>query len=146
VLKISAAFQLWLAGPPGPSARPTVRRDIRVRPRPVISLAALSHRKRMTNSWSTGRTGRGGDPAFRLLPCSPRWAAAFLSYDFWRGFCEIEGVAAIKVAPFKPYQTLDVARGLVDSGRAGEIAPVHGATTITSFGLLAGNTARSRRQ
>jgi dihydrodipicolinate synthase/N-acetylneuraminate lyase len=45
-----------------------------------------------------------------------------LSYEFWRGFCAIERVAAIKVAPFNRYQTLDVVRGVVHSGRAGEIA------------------------
>lgn len=45
-----------------------------------------------------------------------------LSYEFWRGFCEIEQVAAIKVAPFNRYQTLDVVRGLIHSGRAPEIA------------------------
>jgi dihydrodipicolinate synthase/N-acetylneuraminate lyase len=45
-----------------------------------------------------------------------------LSYEFWRGFCEIERVAAIKVAPFHRYQTLDVVRAVVHSGRAEEIA------------------------
>jgi dihydrodipicolinate synthase/N-acetylneuraminate lyase len=45
-----------------------------------------------------------------------------LSYEFWRGFCEIESVAAIKVAPFNRYQTVDVLRGVEDSGRAAEIA------------------------
>jgi dihydrodipicolinate synthase/N-acetylneuraminate lyase len=45
-----------------------------------------------------------------------------LSYEFWRRFCEIEGVAAIKVAPFNRYQTLDVVRAVQASGRAGEIA------------------------
>jgi dihydrodipicolinate synthase/N-acetylneuraminate lyase len=52
----------------------------------------------------------------------PSVGGRLLSYEFWRGFCEIEGVAAIKVAPFNRYQTLDVARGVWDSGRAGEIA------------------------
>jgi dihydrodipicolinate synthase/N-acetylneuraminate lyase len=45
-----------------------------------------------------------------------------LSHDFWRRFCEIEAVAAIKVAPFNRYQTLDVVRAVAESGRAGEIA------------------------
>ncbi len=45
-----------------------------------------------------------------------------LSYEFWREFCQIEGVAAIKVAPFNRYQTLDVVRGVAESGRASEIA------------------------
>ena len=45
-----------------------------------------------------------------------------LSYEFWREFCQIEAVAAVKVAPFNRYQTLDVVRGVADSGRAAEIA------------------------
>ncbi len=45
-----------------------------------------------------------------------------LSYDFWREFCRIENVMAIKVAPFDRYRTLDVMRAVCDSGRAREIA------------------------
>jgi dihydrodipicolinate synthase/N-acetylneuraminate lyase len=45
-----------------------------------------------------------------------------LSYEFWRGFCDIENVVAIKVAPFNRYQTLDVVRAVRASGRADEIA------------------------
>lgn len=40
-----------------------------------------------------------------------------LSYDFWRRFAEIEQVCAVKIAPFNRYQTLDVVRGIADSGR-----------------------------
>ncbi len=45
-----------------------------------------------------------------------------LDVSFWREFAAIENVAAIKIAPFSRYQTLDVVRGVVESGRAGEIA------------------------
>ena len=45
-----------------------------------------------------------------------------LPYEFWREFCEIENVAAIKVAPFDRYSTLEVLRAVCESGRAGEIA------------------------
>ncbi len=45
-----------------------------------------------------------------------------LSADFWRRFCEIEAVVAIKAAPFNRYHTVDVARGIAESGRAGDIA------------------------
>jgi len=40
-----------------------------------------------------------------------------LSYGFWREFAEIQNVIAIKVAPFNRYQTLDVVRAVVESGR-----------------------------
>ena len=52
----------------------------------------------------------------------PSVGGRVLSYEFWRRFCEIPAVAAIKVAPFNRYQTLDVARAVVESGRAAEIA------------------------
>jgi dihydrodipicolinate synthase/N-acetylneuraminate lyase len=52
----------------------------------------------------------------------PSVGGRLLSYQFWRQFCEIPGVAAIKVAPFNRYQTLDVVRGVIESGRAAEIA------------------------
>ena len=40
-----------------------------------------------------------------------------LPYSFWRQFAEIENVIAIKIAPFNRYQTLDVVRAIVESGR-----------------------------
>lgn len=52
----------------------------------------------------------------------PSVGGRLLSYDFWRQFCELDRVAAIKVAPFNRYHTLDVVRGLLDSGRGREIA------------------------
>ncbi len=45
-----------------------------------------------------------------------------LNVDFWREFAAIENVVAIKIAPFNRYQTYDVVRGVVESGRADEIA------------------------
>jgi len=45
-----------------------------------------------------------------------------LPYEFWREFARIENVVAIKMAPFNRYQTIDVLRGVIDSGRAAEIA------------------------
>src|SRR2546425_8784163 len=45
-----------------------------------------------------------------------------LPFEFWRAFAEIENVVAIKIAPFNRYQTIDVVRAVVESGRAGEIA------------------------
>jgi len=45
-----------------------------------------------------------------------------LPYAFWREFAEIPQVAAVKIAPFNRYQTLDVVRAVADSGRADEIA------------------------
>jgi Dihydrodipicolinate synthetase family len=45
-----------------------------------------------------------------------------LSYDFWREFAKIENVVAIKMAPFNRYQTIDILRGVIDSGHARDIS------------------------
>lgn len=45
-----------------------------------------------------------------------------LDTDFWREFAKIKNVVAIKMAPFDRYDTLDVIRGVAESGRANEIA------------------------
>lgn len=49
----------------------------------------------------------------------PALSGRRFSYEFWRKFADIEGVAAIKVAPFDRYATLEVVRAVVDAGRAG---------------------------
>jgi dihydrodipicolinate synthase/N-acetylneuraminate lyase len=45
-----------------------------------------------------------------------------LPYSFWRRLAELPNVVGIKMAPFNRYQTLDVLRAVVESGRAKEIA------------------------
>ena len=45
-----------------------------------------------------------------------------LDVNFWRDLSGIENVVAIKIAPFNRYQTLDVIRGVAESGRADKIA------------------------
>jgi len=45
-----------------------------------------------------------------------------LSYDFWKGFAGIENVLAVKIAPFNRYATIDVLRGVADSGRGAEVS------------------------
>jgi len=52
----------------------------------------------------------------------PAVGGRILPYEFWRQFLEIENVAAIKIAPFNRYHTLDVVRALAQSGRDQEIA------------------------
>jgi dihydrodipicolinate synthase/N-acetylneuraminate lyase len=47
----------------------------------------------------------------------PAVGGRVLSYRFWREFAEIPNVVAIKIAPFNRYQTLDVVRAVMDSGR-----------------------------
>ena len=52
----------------------------------------------------------------------PAVGGRVLDYGFWRALLELEDLAAIKVAPFNRYQTLEVARAVADSGRAAEVA------------------------
>ncbi len=47
----------------------------------------------------------------------PAAGGRLLGYSFWRRFAEIKNVAAIKLAPFNRYQTIDVMRALAESGR-----------------------------
>lgn len=52
----------------------------------------------------------------------PSVGGRVLSYTFWKEFCSIENVYAIKTAPFNRYYTLDVIRAICLSGRSDEIA------------------------
>lgn len=63
----------------------------------------------------------------RVLPVfgfylQPAVGGRVLPYEFWRRVSELESLAAIKIAPFNRYQTIDVVRAVAESGRAREIA------------------------
>ena len=47
----------------------------------------------------------------------PAVGGRLLPFSFWRRFAEIENVVAIKIAPFNRYQTLEVVRAVVETGR-----------------------------
>lgn len=40
-----------------------------------------------------------------------------LPYSFWRRFAQVDNVAAVKIAAFNRYQTIDVVRALAEAGR-----------------------------
>ena len=63
-----------------------------------------------------------------------------LDVDFWRDFARIDNVVAVKMAPFNRYQTLDVVRGVIESGRAGEITLYTGNDDNILADLLTGYT------
>jgi dihydrodipicolinate synthase/N-acetylneuraminate lyase len=63
----------------------------------------------------------------RVLPVfgfylQPAVGGRVLPYGFWRRVAELDCLAAIKIAPFNRYQTIDVARAVAESSRAREIA------------------------
>lgn len=47
----------------------------------------------------------------------PSVGGRVLPFSFWRRFAEIENIIGIKIAPFNRYQTVDVVRAVVESGR-----------------------------
>jgi dihydrodipicolinate synthetase family protein len=51
----------------------------------------------------------------------PAVGGLVLPVSFWRRFAEIDNVAAIKIAPFNRYRTLDVVRGVAEAGAADRI-------------------------
>lgn len=51
----------------------------------------------------------------------PAVGGRVLPYAFWRRFAEIPNIAAIKIAPFNRYQTVDVVRAVAEAGRANDI-------------------------
>lgn len=81
----------------------------------------------------------------------PAVGGRILDVHFWREFAKIENVVAIKIAPFNRYQTLDVVRGVMESGRAHEIALYTGnddnilMDLLTEFKLEAGPGVISKR-
>ena len=81
----------------------------------------------------------------------PSVGGRILDYAFWREFCEIENVVAIKIAPFNRYRTVDVVRAVTDSCRAKNIALYTGnddnivADLLTEFELsLKGHPFKKR--
>ncbi len=81
----------------------------------LLSLAALP-------SASEDELIAHGREVSRVIPIigfysQPAAGGRALPYSFWKKFCEIENVVAIKIAPFNRYQTLEVVRAVVESGR-----------------------------
>ena len=85
----------------------------------LLSLGALRHAS-VAELLAHARAIAGILPIFGFY-LQPSVGGRILPYDFWRGFAEIPGVAAVKIAPFNRYQTIDVVRAVAESGRASEI-------------------------
>lgn len=74
-----------------------------------------------------------------------------LGFGFWRRLAELEGVHAIKIAPFNRYQTLDVVRAVAESSRVDEIALYTGnddnivADLLTPFRMTVGGRTVEKR-
>lgn len=81
----------------------------------------------------------------------PAVGGRILDVNFWREFAKIENVIAIKMAPFNRYQTLDVVRAVVESGRSEHIALYTGnddnilADLLTEFRIRVGTEIIKKR-
>lgn len=60
-----------------------------------------------------------------------------LGAGFWKRFCEIDNVIAIKAAPFNRYRSIDVMRGLVEAGAEDRITLYTGNDDHIVFDLAA---------
>jgi hypothetical protein len=56
----------------------------------------------------------------------PAVGGILLSPSFWRRFAALDNVAAIKIAPFNRYRTLDVIRGVIEAGAEDRITLLTG--------------------
>ncbi|MBM2615068.1 dihydrodipicolinate synthase family protein [Actinoplanes sp. LDG1-06] len=74
-----------------------------------------------------------------------------LSVDFWRSLAELPALRAVKIAPFDRYRTLDVVRGICQSGRESEVALYTGnddnivADLLTTFEVDVGGAKVRKR-
>src|SRR5450755_2163660 len=75
----------------------------------------------------------------------PGVGGRILPYAFWREFCEIENVVAIKIAPFNRYQTLEVIRAFAASGRSADISLYTGNDDNILLDLLTSYEFEGRR-
>jgi hypothetical protein len=86
----------------------------------LVSLGGL-------NDWSEDDLVAHVERLAQVIPLmgfylQPSVGGRHLGYSFWRRMAEIDGVMAIKIAPFNRYRTLDVVRGVAESSRRDEIA------------------------
>ena len=125
-------------------AAETIATELRARPRPFARIAGVIGRTEQALSEARLAADLGYDAVLLSLAAwgdatdeamlahcravaevrpligfylQPAVGGRVLSYRFWREFAEMPRVAAIKIAPFSRYQTLDVVRAVVDAGR-----------------------------
>ena len=76
----------------------------------------------------------------------PAVGGIHLDAEFWRRFCAIDNVVAIKVAPFNRYRTLDVVRGVVAARAEERIALYTGNDDHIVLDLVTPFTVDARRR
>jgi dihydrodipicolinate synthase/N-acetylneuraminate lyase len=107
-----------VAGVCGPTAQAVAEAELARRLGYDYGLLSLAALREATNAELIAHCRRISEviPIFGFY-LQPAVGGRILDEPFWRAFLEIENVAAIKVAPFSRYATLDVTRALAASGR-----------------------------
>jgi hypothetical protein len=119
----SAKPVIKISGVVGPTARAINEAQIAAAFGYDVALLGLGG----LNDWSEDELIAHVVEITKILPVfgfylQPSVGGRHLSYAFWRRFADLDGVVAIKIAPFNRYWTLDVVRAVAESARRDEIA------------------------
>lgn len=114
---------LKIAGICGPAAQALKEAEIAVRLGYDAGLVSMGGLKEWTEEQHLERI-RAVAEVINVVGfyLQPSVGGRIFSFDFWRQLADIEGVVAIKMAPFNRYQTIDVVRAVCYSKRRDEIA------------------------
>jgi dihydrodipicolinate synthase/N-acetylneuraminate lyase len=114
---------LKVAGICGPTAQALNEADIAVRIGYDAALVSMGGLKEWTEEQHLERIRAVAEkiPVIGFY-LQPSVGGRIFSFDFWRQLADIDGVIAIKMAPFNRYQTIDVVRAVAYSKRSDEIA------------------------
>lgn len=114
---------LKVAGICGPTAQALNEADIAVRIGYDAGLVSMGGLKEWTEEQHLERIRAVAEkiPVIGFY-LQPSVGGRIFSFDFWRQLADIDGVIAIKMAPFNRYQTIDVVRAVAYSKRSDEIA------------------------
>jgi hypothetical protein len=114
---------IMVAGVVGPTSRAVAEAETAARLGYDIALVGLNG----LGDWSDEALVAHIERISEVLPVfgfylQPSVGGRPLGYRFWRQVADLEGVKAIKMAPFNRYQTQDVVRAVVESDRRDDIA------------------------
>ncbi|HVL24690.1 MAG TPA: hypothetical protein VM450_11445 [Thermomicrobiales bacterium] len=119
----AAQTAIKVAGVVGPTAKALAEAEIAAGLGYDMALVGLGG----LGDWSDDQLVGHIEQVTKVLPVfgfylQPSVGGRPLGYSFWRKVAELEGVDAIKMAPFNRYQTLDVVRAVAESSRRDDIA------------------------
>lgn len=114
---------IMVAGVVGPTAQAVAEAEVAARLGYHIALVGLGGLGDWTDEQLVAHIERVSEvlPVFGFY-LQPSVGGRPLGYRFWRDVAELEGVKAIKMAPFNRYQTQDVVRAVIESSRRDDIA------------------------